>query len=118
MNSSMASRVDIDEAFAVGGAAVKAAHEGDSGKMVVIDRVSDDPYQSTVGIYDVHRIANHEKLVPRLDCRPPARCFHEYTTVNPGGLQYKTYLRYKREMPGTSLFFMQSSLYFFFSTRC
>ena len=63
--SHMASRVDIDEAFAVGGAAVKAAHEGDSGKMVVIDRVSDDPYQSTVGIYDVHRIANHEKLVPR-----------------------------------------------------
>ena len=63
--SHMASRVDIDEAFAVGGAAVKAAHEGDSGKMVVIDRVSDDPYQSTVGIYDVHRIANNEKLVPR-----------------------------------------------------
>lgn len=63
--SHMASRVDIDEAFMVGGAAVKAADEGDSGKMVVIDRVSDDPYQSTAGIYDVHRIANHEKLVPR-----------------------------------------------------
>ena len=63
--SHMASRVDVDEAFMVGGAAVKAADEGDTGKMVVIDRVSDDPYQSTAGIYDVHRIANHEKLVPR-----------------------------------------------------
>lgn len=63
--SHMASRVDVDEAFMVGGAAVKAADEGDSGKMVVIDRVSDDPYQSAAGIYDVHRIANHEKLVPR-----------------------------------------------------
>lgn len=63
--SHMASRVDIDEAFMVGGAAVKAADEGDTGKMVVIDRISDDPYQSAAGIYDVHRIANHEKLVPR-----------------------------------------------------
>ena len=63
--SHMASRVDVDEAFMVGGAAVKAADEGDTGKMIVIDRVSDDPYQSTAGIYDVHRIANHEKLVPR-----------------------------------------------------
>jgi len=63
--SHMASRVDVDEAFMVGGAAVKAADEGDNGKMVVIDRVSDDPYMSAAGIYDVHRIANNEKLVPR-----------------------------------------------------
>ena len=63
--SHMASRVDVNEAFMVGGAAVKAADEGDSGKMVVIDRVSDDPYMSAAGIYDVHRIANNEKVVPR-----------------------------------------------------
>lgn len=63
--SHMASRVDVDEAFMVGGAAVKAADEGDSGKMVVIDRVADDPYMAAAGIYDVHRIANNEKLVPR-----------------------------------------------------
>ena len=61
----LASRVDVNEAFMVGGAAVKAADEGDTGKMVVIDRVSDDPYQSATGIYDVHKIANDEKLVPR-----------------------------------------------------
>lgn len=63
--SHLASRVDINEAFMVGGAAVKAADEGDSGKMVVIDRLSDDPYQCATGIYDVHKIANGEKLVPR-----------------------------------------------------
>lgn len=63
--SHMASRTDIDEAFMVGGAAIKAADEGDTGKMVVIDRLSDDPYMSTAGIYDVHRIANNEKCVPR-----------------------------------------------------
>ena len=63
--SHMASRVDIDEAFMVGGAAVKAADEGDTGKMIVIDRVSDDPYMAKTGIYDVHRKANEEKVVPR-----------------------------------------------------
>ena len=61
----MASNVDVDEAFAVGGATVKAADEGSSGVMVVIERVSQDPYQSTTGVYDVHRIANAEKVVPR-----------------------------------------------------
>ncbi len=63
--SHLASRIDINEAFMVGGAAVKAADEGTSGVMVVIDRISDDPYQSSTGVYDVHRIANGEKLVPR-----------------------------------------------------
>jgi len=61
----LASKIDVDEAFAVGGATVKAADEGSSGVMVVIERVSDDPYQSTTNVYDVHRIANGEKLVPR-----------------------------------------------------
>ena len=63
--SHAASRVDILEAYQVGGAAVKAADEGDTGKMVVLKRLSDDPYMSSAGIYDVHRIANEEKLVPR-----------------------------------------------------
>ena len=49
----------------VGGATVKAAAEGSTGVMVVIDRVSDDPYQSATGVYDVHRIANDEKVIPR-----------------------------------------------------
>ncbi len=63
--SHAASRVDILEAYQVGGAAVKAADEGDSGKMVVLQRLSDDPYQCGTEVKDVHKIANDEKLVPR-----------------------------------------------------
>lgn len=63
--SHLASRIDILEAFQVGGAAVKAADEGDSGKMVVLERLSDDPYQCGTEVKDVHKIANDEKLVPR-----------------------------------------------------
>mgnify|MGYP002854591049 CR=1 FL=1 len=60
----MTSRTDITEAFNVGGAAVKAAFEGESGKVVVIKRVSDDPYMSITETHDVHDIANVEKKVP------------------------------------------------------
>lgn len=63
--SHAASRVDILEAYQVGGAAVKAADEGDTGKMVVLQRLSDDPYQCGTEVKDVHKIANDEKLVPR-----------------------------------------------------
>ncbi len=63
--SHLSSRVDILEAFQVGGAAVKAADEGDSGQMVVLQRISDDPYQCTTTVKDVHKIANDEKCVPR-----------------------------------------------------
>ena len=62
--SHMTSRVDITEAFQVGGAAVKAAFEGDTGKVVVLDRVSEDPYICTTDTQDVHKIANVEKKVP------------------------------------------------------
>lgn len=61
----LASRTDINEAFAAGGAAVKAAFEGDNGKMIILKRVSDDPYQCTTDVYDVHKISNVEKLVPK-----------------------------------------------------
>ena len=63
--SHLASRVDILEAYAAGGAAVKAADEGDSGQMVVLQRISDDPYQCGTAVKDVHKIANDEKCVPR-----------------------------------------------------
>ncbi|XCP84779.1 6-phosphofructokinase [Roseburia hominis] len=63
--SHCSSRVDILEAQQVGGAAVKAADEGDSGKMVVLVRLSDDPYQCGTEVKDVHKIANDERLVPR-----------------------------------------------------
>ena len=33
--------------------------------MVVLKRLSDDPYQCSTEVKDVHKIANDEKLVPR-----------------------------------------------------
>ena len=63
--SHMVSRVDITEAYQVGGAAVKAAFEGETGKMVILKRISDDPYICVTDIYDVHKVANIEKKVPR-----------------------------------------------------
>ncbi|MBR4600290.1 MAG: 6-phosphofructokinase [Treponema sp.] len=60
----MSSRTDITEAYNVGGAAVKAAFEGETGKVVVIKRVSDDPYMSITETADVSKIANIEKKVP------------------------------------------------------
>ncbi len=63
--SHLSSRVDILEAFQVGGAAVKAADEGESGQMVVLQRISDDPYQCGTALKNVHKIANDEKCVPK-----------------------------------------------------
>ncbi len=60
----MTSRTDITEAFQVGGAAVKAAFEGETGKVVVLKRVSDDPYICITETHDVHKIANIEKKNP------------------------------------------------------
>ncbi len=60
----MTSRVDITEAFQVGGAAVKAAFEGETGKVIVLKRISDDPYMCITECQDVHKIANIEKKVP------------------------------------------------------
>ncbi|MCR5124067.1 MAG: 6-phosphofructokinase [Treponema sp.] len=60
----MTSRTDITEAYNVGGAAVKAAFEGESGKVVVLKRVSDDPYMCITATDDVAKIANIEKKVP------------------------------------------------------
>ncbi len=63
--SHIVGRVDITEAYQVGGAGVKAAFEGETGKMIILKRVSDDPYLCVTDIYDVHKIANVEKKVPR-----------------------------------------------------
>jgi 6-phosphofructokinase 1 len=60
----MASLVDITEAFQVGGAAVNAAFNGETGKMIILNRVSNNPYQCTTDIFDIHKIANLEKKVP------------------------------------------------------
>ena len=58
------SRTDITEAYQVGGAAVVAAFNGESGKMVCIKRIFDAPYQVTTSLCDIFDIANYEKKVP------------------------------------------------------
>lgn len=63
--SHIASLTDIEEAFAVGMTAFNAAYEEKSGLMVIIKRVSDKPYQSSMELFDIHKIANVEKKVPR-----------------------------------------------------
>lgn len=62
--SHLASLTDIDEAFRVGEAAVDAAVNGKSGVGMAIVRVSDEPYQSAMGISEIADIANREKTVP------------------------------------------------------
>ena len=60
----MASGTDVTEAFQTGGAAVKAAFNGESGKMITLNRISETPYACITGSQDVHKIANIEKKVP------------------------------------------------------
>ena len=60
----LASRTDITEAFQVGGAAAKAAFEDETGKMVALKRLSNDPYQCTTELVDINDVANYEKKVP------------------------------------------------------
>ena len=57
-------RIDVTEAFNCGGAAVKAAFEGKTGRVITLKRVSDDPYMCIAEDADVHKIANVEKKVP------------------------------------------------------
>lgn len=58
------SRTDITESYQVGGAAVRAAFNGHTGEMVALKRISNDPYQCTTELHDVHKVANLEKKLP------------------------------------------------------
>ncbi len=60
----MASLTDIDEAFQAGYHGVVAAAEGKTGVMVVMERISQRPYFCKMNTYDIHNIANGEKMVP------------------------------------------------------
>lgn len=60
----IASLTDIDEAMQAGAHGVMAAAEGKTGVMVVLQRVSEQPYFCRMDTYDIHNIANGEKTVP------------------------------------------------------
>ncbi len=59
-----ASQTDIDEAFAMGQAAVEAATAGQTGYMVAIRRTSDHPYTWETELLPLEKCANFEKKVP------------------------------------------------------
>lgn len=62
--SHLASRTDVNEAYAVGGAAAAAAFAGETGKMISLKRISNYPYQCITEAVDVQKVANLEKKVP------------------------------------------------------
>ena len=62
--SHLASKTDIEESVCVGRAAVKAASEGVTRRMMTIERVSTSPYKTEVSHCDVSEIANKVKHVP------------------------------------------------------
>ena len=63
--SHIVSRRDITEAFTAGADAVQAALNGETGKMIIFERISNEPYQIITSSYDVNLIANIEKVVPQ-----------------------------------------------------
>ena len=61
----IASKTDLDEAFECGKKGAELAFNGESGKMVVMTRVSDNPYKIRYDVFDdIHKIANIEKKIP------------------------------------------------------
>ena len=63
--SHAASKVDLDEAEALGAAGVKAVLQGKTGVMVGVHRTSDSPYTTEIRATPVADVANKVKLVPR-----------------------------------------------------
>jgi 6-phosphofructokinase 1 len=61
----VASRVDVDQAYAVGRHAVDLAIAGETAVMPTIVRESDEPYQWSLGHVALSRVANREKKMPR-----------------------------------------------------
>lgn len=61
----LASATDLEQALAVGRAAVECALSGQNAVMPVIVRDSDAPYRWHVDIAPLARIANHEKTMPK-----------------------------------------------------
>ncbi|MBQ6389803.1 MAG: 6-phosphofructokinase [Mogibacterium sp.] len=62
--SHIVSRTDAEEAFNVGYLAAKKAFEGNTGSMITIQVTSRNPYLVTYDQFDIHEIANVERMVP------------------------------------------------------
>lgn len=61
----IASKTDIEQAYALGKAAVEFSQQGKNNIMVNIVRKSDKPYRWTIGSVELEKVANIEKKLPR-----------------------------------------------------
>lgn len=62
--SHIASQTDVNEAMAAGAASVRAAAAGDTGKLSILVRANQDPYNCITDVCDVKLVANLAKHVP------------------------------------------------------
>jgi 6-phosphofructokinase len=60
----IASKVDVDQAYALGKAAVQLALKGHNSVMPTIVRTSDKPYRWKIGTAKLEDVANQEKMLP------------------------------------------------------
>jgi 6-phosphofructokinase len=61
----IASKVDVEQAYAVGKAAVELALKGHNSLMPTIVRTADKPYKWKIGTARLEDVANREKMLPR-----------------------------------------------------
>lgn len=60
----VASKVDLEQSYKVGVAAVKLAISGKNGVMPVIERISNKPYRWRIATANLSDVANKEKMMP------------------------------------------------------
>jgi len=61
----IASKTDVDMAYAMGKAAVQFALKGHNSVMPTVDRVSNKPFKWKVGMAPLSKVANVEKMMPK-----------------------------------------------------
>jgi len=61
----IASRTDVEQAYALGRAAVELALRGENAVMPAITRLSDKPYKWKISVAQLKNVANVEKMMPR-----------------------------------------------------
>ena len=60
----IASKTDVDQAYAMGKAAVEFAIKGHNAVMPTINRLSNKPYKWKIGMAQLSKVANVEKMMP------------------------------------------------------
>ncbi len=96
----IASKSDVDQAYAMGKAAVDLALKGKNAVMPTVVRKSDKPYRWTIGEAPLSRVANKEKMMPKsfiskdgFSITPKCRAYLEPL------IQGEDYPPYKNGMP-------------------